>query len=676
MSLSSAVRFCVIVLTSIVGAGAFAPAASAAVQYKTAVVAVRYNDSWNADRVATRAEAKAAIFTNAAGPAKVFSRVTNKAITFAGISSASGDAFGTWTLPIAGAPKQCDLLTAMAHVRATLAATYLTGLFHGVNFSDYQKVIVVLPETDACGESGEADYNANWAVVHKGDVPGDTAAVATHEMGHSLGLFHAGTADCNGAQFDPVSKCSIDPYRDDLDAMGGSRASAAQTTPLQAYSLARLGALAPTAIKTLATGARGTYRLIAPESTGSGTKLVMINRSGTAKAYPSLTCRPWWDPQQGCDQPTSDYLTAEFHRTGDGPSVVFHLTPAVSKAGPTIRVNTDDGSIRALNGQSITDPATNTRIRVTSLSSTAATIALVDPTELTPPTPAANSWRLTWPRVEGADHYDVYVDAGDGSGEQQTWQGPQCSAVCATTQLGGKAAAPTARARVVAVDATGNRSAPSAWVSLYEEGAWPTLGGLKSATMMRASDLTPIRVTTGTVSIRPGLVGGVSVTQQTGLSAPITTFPWHLSDGPFAEPLPLTLTSDIPQVYKANATNEPPTGTSLGATATYWSGVTFATSMKEVPTTTTDATPPAKPAIEFHGHTVQIRPATGEPVAGYRLFFTLGGDSFPLDISHGEDMTIGGEILPGYPLPQGLVFVVAYDAAGNWASSDSVTYTP
>ncbi len=105
------------------------------------------------------------------------------------------------------APSGCDFSTIENEARQ--AATT-----NGFPASSYDHVIIYFPSLGACGWAG-LGYLGGPTVWLNGYMH---AGVIDHELGHNLGLNHANTFTCAGAQL--VSSCTPNEYGDPYDTMG------------------------------------------------------------------------------------------------------------------------------------------------------------------------------------------------------------------------------------------------------------------------------------------------------------------------------------------------------------------------------------------------------------------------------------------------------------------------
>ena len=101
--------------------------------------------------------------------------------------------------------RSCDLATELSAGAAAAAKD-------GYVASNYTNLVVYTPE-QACDFSGMAWIGANGVFLNGTVLPG----VIEHELGHNLGLMHAGASACGAA---PVSAGCLIDYGDPTDVMG------------------------------------------------------------------------------------------------------------------------------------------------------------------------------------------------------------------------------------------------------------------------------------------------------------------------------------------------------------------------------------------------------------------------------------------------------------------------
>jgi chitodextrinase len=152
----------------------------------------------------------------------------------------------------------------------------------GFSESAYQHVVLVFPTVTTCGLSGTAGV-AEIGMNHVW-VNGDySVRVLAHELGHNLGLKHAGGTYCtsSGVATPIGTTCNTAgyPYQDPFDPMG--RAPTVRQMSMQ-HKLA-LHLLPPTSVKVV--GASGVYHLSPMETLSGSTELLRIPKPGGGSYY-------------------------------------------------------------------------------------------------------------------------------------------------------------------------------------------------------------------------------------------------------------------------------------------------------------------------------------------------------------------------------------------------------
>ena len=109
----------------------------------------------------------------------------------------------------------------------------------GVDLSGYQHLIFELPYQSSCSWLGVAGLGSNWAMIN-GNLLGTRGRTTAHELGHDLGLLHAGSETCTsgGVRVQISHECTVSEYGDPFDVMGNQATgtTAAGTSPSWASS--------------------------------------------------------------------------------------------------------------------------------------------------------------------------------------------------------------------------------------------------------------------------------------------------------------------------------------------------------------------------------------------------------------------------------------------------------
>jgi len=138
-----------------------------------------------------------------------------------GLTSASGDVFGPFTLT--GDYASCS--TSQMETDAIAAATGA-----GVNLQNYSRIVLVFADTLGCGWSGMATVGCSTMSLPSGSLTASSSfleansanvQVATHEIGHNLGLRHAQSRDFGVEPLGPLDAAgTLYEYGNEFSTMG------------------------------------------------------------------------------------------------------------------------------------------------------------------------------------------------------------------------------------------------------------------------------------------------------------------------------------------------------------------------------------------------------------------------------------------------------------------------
>ncbi len=383
------------------------------------------------------AESRSEVFTAANSVSAFYEEESYGEISLTGKLRSDGDVFGWLTLntPRAGCPFET---WRNAAAEAAVDA--------GIDLTGYQHVIYEFPHQSSCGTVlGIADLSGSSVMIN-GNFFGTRRQTTIHELGHNLGLLHAGSWTCmaGGERVQISSTCSTSEYGDPFDAMGNIA-----MRHNNGWNLAKLGILKPENVETIETS--GDYS---------------VRSALNPTIQPSVLRIPRVRDDEG-DVTSWYYL--EIRQAGG----VFENVTDATTSGVSIRA-TDVG----LSPETLlldADPATATfqdaplgvgevfdggPVRITTLSAGGGNATVSIELDEEPPTPPSDltatgglaGVQLQWVASSddfGVDHYVVFRD------------GSEVEATTGTSFFDSLAPVGEHEYVVYAVDASGNRSAAS-----------------------------------------------------------------------------------------------------------------------------------------------------------------------------------------------------------------------
>ena len=225
--------------------------------------------------------------------------------------SVSGSVFGYYDSSYA--PTACsntgDVLGRFLAEAATDAAR------DGYKSADYDHLVVYTPRISMCGFSGTAWVGANGVLLNGTS----SASTAEHELGHNLGLWHAGS--CASAN---VTSSCVSDYGDVTDVMGASTANHG----FNAEHKRMIGWLPQSEVATVTAG---THTIALTSSThplqpGTTEEIVIPRGDGTSYFVERRT-------SEGYDNGLDNVYVRLITRVNTDDTIIFDPVPSSPSAG-------------------------------------------------------------------------------------------------------------------------------------------------------------------------------------------------------------------------------------------------------------------------------------------------------------------------------------------------------
>jgi hypothetical protein len=336
----------------------------------------------------------------------------------------AGDVFGFYDIPGDGAA--CDHVAIARQAEAAAAAD-------GKDLTQYDHVMYVTPRDNACPWAGLGNMPGRhtWVSARPSDI-----RIPAHELGHNLGVHHAGALGCDdaGRPSSLAGTCTTVEYGDPYSVMGFSR-----TGLLSNWHRTQLG-LVPAAQRRDATR-DGLYELTTINDDQGGTKLLRIPRSG-GEEWLALEVRTPLAPFTLEPEPSGVFVRAT-------PSIERRGISGLVDAAPGSPAGYGDAPLQP--GQTFEDAATRSIIRVESIAGGVARVRVGFLPEAPRPSVTAEpgAARLLWPRAGDDTAVVGYEIERDGAIVGET----------SSTSFRDEPPAGVRSYRVHAVDGAGNRTA-------------------------------------------------------------------------------------------------------------------------------------------------------------------------------------------------------------------------